>query len=169
MKSATFAMVALVLLAVYFVTSPAIATETILVSHDGVWWQSLSRPDKLIAVEGMLVGYRAGYDSAAMSGAEVLFTPHIVRAPISPKSKLALSPLNVTARDHSRAFGAFVDAVLDQRPSLADRTFGTMVDKIDHVYSAHPKLLKTEVSSFVECAVTSGQDCEALARAYEQQ
>jgi hypothetical protein len=161
------ALVALVLLAASFVASPTLATETVLVTHDGVWWGSLSRSDKLTAVEGMLVGYEAGYDSAKLTGANLLFTP-LMFSTLDPKSKQALSPFNATARANPRAFRAFVDAVNAQEPSFADRTFGTMVDKIDEVYKAHPKLLKTGVWNFVECAATSGQDCEAFAKAYEQ-
>ena len=108
------------------------ATVTDTVTFDGVWWQSMSRSDKLIAVQGMLVGYDSGYLRAA-----------------------------TLASDATEGTGTtFFHTLTNQQPGMADLTFGQIVDRIDAVFISHSSLRSKDVSLFFECAAIESWDCE---------
>jgi hypothetical protein len=129
---------------------PVGSSETIIVTHDGVWWQSMDRAQRTIAIEGLLVGFDAGYGLASFYATTALQSNLHQTGRFSP-------PL--------QSFKRRVDKV---KPTLSDRTFKTMVDEIDKVYDTHPKLLKLNVSLFVQCAVMSGSKCDEPARIEER-
>jgi hypothetical protein len=122
------------------------ATEVTYVNFDGVWWQGLTRVDKLLAVQGMLVGYHGGYsDAGSDTWADC-------------RAAMQLPP--------SQCDGQMKRLNL-QEPSFSDRSFGTIADRIDSVYENHPRLVKWRVANFVSCAAKSGENCEGLARYLE--
>jgi len=124
------------------------ATTQTFVTHDGAWWQSLSRDEKITAVEGMLVGYSAGWEDAAFRSASDIST------------RLQRAGKNV-----GRSVAQHRQQLIDEEPQYGSRTFGVMVSKLDEVFNKYPKLSKTRVSLFVTCAVTSGENCLGLGAA----
>lgn len=134
-RSERFAALLLIAICVCFVFSPrpSVATVTSTVSFDGVWWQSMSRAEKLIAVQGMLVGYTAGYVRAASNASDATEGPS--------QSK-------------------FFETLVSQEPAEGDLTFGQIADRIDQVFVRHPVMRVRNVSLFVECSMIQNWDCE---------
>jgi len=133
-RIAILAMAALVCAA-----QPVNSSETISVTLDGVWWMSLTPDEKVRAMQGMIVGFAAGYERGEIN------EYNETRPRGDPQLPKGLSPVDPA------------------EPTFADRTFGTMVSKMDAVFEGHPKLAKTLVQNFVECAGESGKDCESVA------
>jgi len=156
------------------------SSELVLVTHDGVWWQGLTEDRKLAAVQGMLVGFDAGYTKAQIAagnaidvGVDITWTcvkPCPPDGRITPSTRAALRALLKNGRgDHS--FGLhnkFIDAMISQKPAFAGRTFGTMVERLNEVYQDRPALAKVAVSIFFVCAAVSGQNCDWEINAYSR-
>lgn len=114
------------------------ATETTVVSFDGLWWQSMTRSEKLVTVQGMLVGFDSGYDIAAGKASDAT---------------------------EGTSGTKFYNSLKDDAPDGTDYTFREIIDHIDSVYTRHPSLKKTLVWHFVACAISKNFDCEKKARA----
>jgi len=115
------------------------ATETIVVTEDGAWWTSMTRGEKLIAVEGMLVGYDAGYESGVFEA--------------------AFKAVPTSANDLPR----WVTPALKAQPDMSNRTFATTIDHLDAIFEHHPERSRWLVSPFFECAATR-KSCAGLIR-----
>ena len=166
-----FTRVIAILLALLFALVPAggSGTETTIVTTDGVWWQTLSHADKLTVVEGMLVGFQAGYRSAQGNAADALSpVSEYSDKHVSSASRKVLRPVAILADKTPKFYEEFDIAVSAEFPNVADRTFGTMVDRIDSVFDNHPKLAKLAVSRVFECAATSGQNCNTYISMFEK-
>jgi hypothetical protein len=105
--------------ALLFAAKPASATTSL--TMDGVWWQTLSRDQKIIAVEGMLAGYHSGYGDGWNGGYRYAIRAYNV--PLSKSVPLLTNSLVASATSE---------------PAFS-KTFGTYVDEIDVWYEAHPK------------------------------
>lgn len=112
---------------------------TVTLNMDGVWWQSLGEQDQLVAVQGMVAGFHAGWLGAAKY--------HPPNKPFP--------------------FDTFLDT-LSHQPDPSGMTFDTIADHITEAYRDHPALLKVEVSSFLPCAFMA-DGCELTARKYEKE
>ncbi|MBD5605185.1 MAG: hypothetical protein IAI48_08870 [Candidatus Eremiobacteraeota bacterium] len=122
----------------------ATATERII--FDGAWWQSLTHDEQLIAVQGMLSGYSAGFLDGAV-GEELPRKP-------------TMAQLDARTRQ--------LDRVAKYAYAESPYSFGTIVDRISAAYRDHPALEKIRVENFYDCAATSVDGCEATAREFEQ-
>ncbi len=125
------------------------ATEQTIVTFDGAWWTSLDTSQKYAAVEGMIVGYQAGYQRGAGNAVEYM------------------SPSEAKAQGFPAAFKAFSarGAALYQRAmnmndAGSDRTFGTMTNELDAYFVNQPTRAKELVEYRVWCAITSGAHCK---------
>ena len=106
------------------------------VTLDGTWWNSLSQAEKIVAVQGMLAGYSAGY------------------------TQRTLDVIDDTPPSDLKA----VKEVLSFRPMRDDTgtgiTFGSIVARIDAVYDNHPEAVAYSMYDFVHCAANSRLNCE---------
>jgi hypothetical protein len=165
-------------------SKPVLSTETVLVTHDGVWWESLTYDQKLAAVQGIMVGFEAGYSSArdaasdAISDVDWSCVPSDPHDPgcINRRDKVRRSTIqtiqtplkNITGAARIGYVNSLVSAVNTMKPSFADRTFGMIVTRLDQVFENHPRLAKTAVSTFFECAAISGMTCNAAITRWER-
>jgi len=141
--------VALVFGTVALAPQSAPSVETVLVAQNGVWWQSLTRGEKGVAVQGMIQGFDAGYSlSLAMT------------------SRAFSQNLQTTNRE--RTFVRLYRAGMKDKPPFVNRSFGMMIYRIDEVYSEYPKVLKLPVSTFFVCAATIGSNCRETAALQEK-
>ena len=121
------------------------ATEQTVLTFDGAWWTGLTRAEKLMAVEGMIVGFGAGYGSGTFSSWLAVFS----NRPKTPPANIKALFDKIQKR-----------IVADTTTTGNDRNFGTMVDELDNHFEGHDDRQKESVSQSVWCALTSGQHCK---------
>lgn len=163
--NATPAMILICLLAVVVaVLSLAQAVRSTTVTYlttDGIWWEGLSDEDRVVAVQGMLAGFNAGYNNAL---AQALFDVADTAAKkTGPFVYSKLSNVEIANR-----FNGIMKQVQRERPSFAYRAFSKTADIITSTYENHPALAKTDVSVFVACAATNGFNCDKLAKSLDR-
>jgi len=151
------ALVSVLVAGVVFSPFTGSATEIDTVIFDGYWWQGLSPVAKLSAVEGMLVGYEAGYfaggeaaEDAIMEGAggwsvacSTKPCPAVRVSGLTASERSALHTYLGGSRD--KVTGAVGHARALKHPDFSQRHFGTIIERLDEVYNKHPKLLKINV------------------------
>jgi len=110
LAKASFALAA----ALVFVSAQAGATVTL--SMDGVWWQSLTRGEKVVAVQAVITGISTGYALGHSNGwSDTL-------------DIFKLTPTGADAR--KLGYG---------KPPHFSKSFGTYVDELDLWYEGHSK------------------------------
>ena len=120
------------------------ATETTFVTFDGAWWTGLTNPEKLIAVQGMLVGYHGGYSDGAFA---------VVEKQASMRFKTS-NPRVVE--------GKIYREVLSESHAGQDRNFAQIIRQLNLYFVNHPEHASNLVSEEMFCALNSGQDCAHL-------
>jgi len=115
------------------------AAGTEIVAFDGVWWQSLTRQQQLVAVAGMLSGYEAGYAQGNLD---------------DQKARASQNSVNAKSR------AATVERIIAGAHTGSDFSFTTIADRISAVYRDHPKLVRFPVSLFYRCAMIEPEGCE---------
>jgi len=100
--------------ALIFISAPLGATVTL--TMDGVWWQSLTQDEKVIAIQGIQAGLSSGYRAGWFNAIRTFKVPPKVR--LTPEAAKKLG---------------FV------KPPYFSKSFGTYVDELDHWYEVHPK------------------------------
>lgn len=128
------------------------ATETVL--FDGAWWQSLTRNEQVLVVEGILVGRGAGWNSGVSASAQ-----KIMKMP--PRRDLPPAESNTLLDSVLKLFSAPGGA-------RSPYTFGTIADRISAVYRDHPRLIDLKVDVLVDCAAYKTNGCEQNARQTEK-
>lgn len=132
LAKATFALAA----ALVFVSGPARATES--VTFDGVWWQGLTRGEKIVALEGILAGIDSGYSSGWWGGGSYILNAYMTSQQRAAVMNRRFRTLTVESDAERAAAPAF------------SKTFGTYVDEIDVWYEAHPKRTSVEPVNLLE-------------------
>jgi hypothetical protein len=127
--------------ALVFISSPVGATVTI--TTDGVWWQALSRDQKITAMQGLQAGLTTGYFSGFLD-AEIQ---------VSLGLKLPVATVNKKIETNYQP--------------VFSKSFGTYIDELDVWYEVHPKRTGIEPAQllgdcFADKPAYGPQDCEKL-------
>lgn len=109
---------------------PTSSTERTIVTIDGAWWNGLTLTEKLSAVQGILVGYDAGYEEAAFVMAYAHVTPTETNHQFA-----AVQRFHDLVSVYSRT--------LQKNTASLDRSFGTMVQEIDDYFSNRRLIKRT--------------------------
>jgi hypothetical protein len=152
----------------------ALATET--VTFDGTWWQSLPPQFKIIAVQGMLVGYASGYAGGTWDSeirrTEMPSYKASRKSPDITSDSIALAAAKTKARiaienEDLAETDAEIASIQKAGGIGATLTFATIADKITAAYRDHPSLIQRLAKDFVVCAATVGDDCSSEAKDLE--